>query len=263
MRIAVVTGGSSGVGAEFVRLLQEKNIDEIWAVARNEHKLAALAERCPKVRTFSVDLAETFRGEAEGAENILFRAFREERPEIVWLINSAGYGKFGRYDELGDADELGMIALNAGALVAVTRAALPYMRPGAKIVNLSSCASFQPLPDFNVYAATKAFVQYYSRALAEEVGNRGITVTAVCPSWMRTPFFEVAESSRGSARVTNFTGTVDTAKVVKKAVRDAEKGRKMSVYGFFAKSQRLAAKVLPKQWIEKIWMRMQKNKSRG
>lgn len=256
MKIAIVTGGSSGLGEEFVRLLSEKGAEEIWVAARSGKKLAALQERFPRVRAFSVDLAEFFR--APEGDCALVKALREQKPEVLWLVNSAGYGKFGGYDELSDADELDMIALNAGALVAVTRAVLPFMPRGGRVINVASCASFQPLPYFNVYAATKAFVQFYSRGLAREVEEKGISVTAVCPPWMRTPFFDVAQSGAGSGRVKNFTGAEDVGRVAKKAVRDAEKNKRMSVCGWFAKTMHVASKLLPRRAVEKIWLAMQK-----
>ena len=97
-----------------------------------------------------------------------------------------------------------MVGLNCRALVDVTQLALPYMRRGARLMQIASSASFQPLPGLNVYAATKAFVRSYTRALRFELRGRGIRVTAVCPLWIKTEFIEVAQDTSNGSTVRHF-----------------------------------------------------------
>ena len=117
-----------------------------------------------------------------------------ERPDVRVLINSAGFGKFGTYADMTLQETADMVDLNCKTAVALTAAVLPHMGRGGRVLEICSSASFQPLPGFNVYAATKAFLLRYSRALRWEAAPRGIRVTAVCPGWIRTEFMDVARA---------------------------------------------------------------------
>ena len=172
MKIAVITGASSGMGREFaIQLSQEVNLDEMWVIARRKEALEALRDsvHCP-VRPIAMDLLnpESFQRYAD----LLDMA----QPEVKVLVNCAGFGKFGRYDQIPLQDCLNMIDLNCKALVAMTQLTLPYMHRDGKIVELDSLSAFQPVPYINVYGSTKAFVLSYSRAFksgAEAPGNPG------------------------------------------------------------------------------------------
>ena len=128
-----------------------------------------------------------------------------------------------------------MVQLNVYALAVLTKAVLPYMKSGGRIIQMASVAAFQPLPDMNIYAASKAFVLSFSRALGRELKRRGIMVTAVCPGWTRTEFFTVAQSTEHPESVRNFPGMARPADVVRKALGDSVKGKAVSVYGFHNK----------------------------
>lgn len=253
--IAIITGGNSGVGLEFVRQISD-TVDEIWVVGRSQTTIDATCKAFSNVRGHSVDLGKWFLD--GGKKNIPLLCDFTEDVNVKWLVHSAGYGKFGSHEDLSDEDENGMIALNDGALVALTRHVLPYMREDSHVVFLASCAGFMPLPDFNVYAASKAFVQSYARGLRAELKKRKITVTAVCPPWMKTPFIERAEQTQGGKRLKNLRGAVSPVRVVKKAIKDARKNKPLSVCGWLAKTMHVGAKVLPKGIMIKIWQGMQK-----
>ena len=120
------------------------------------------------------------------------------------LVNAAGFGKFGTCAELTLQETCGMIDLNCRAAAALTAAVLPYMGRGSRVLEICSSAAFQPLPGFNVYAATKAFLLRYSRALRWEAAPRGIRVTAVCPGWIRTDFMDVARDTKNGRTVRSF-----------------------------------------------------------
>lgn len=253
--IAVITGASSGFGKEFVKLmLKEPGIDEIWAIARNEEKLSKSAnENSGNIKTFSIDLSDI--------ERILeFKdTLKKENPNILFLFNNAGFAKFCSYGELGIKASVNMIDLNCKGVVAMGLACIPYMKKGSHIVNVSSQSSFQPLPYMNIYSATKAFVRNYSRALSVELKGKGISVTAVCPGWMDTSFFDRAEIGAKKS-INNFSKMAMPDKVAIKAVKDAKKRKDMSVYSVYVKMSHVIAKILPQKTMMKIWLMQQRIK---
>ena len=252
-KIAIITGASSGFGKEFVKLLQkERELDEIWGIARDERKLRRLQRQLPeKLRTFSVDLSNL--DQIMEFEKVV----KESKPDIKYLINSAGYAKFCSYYNLSVKESVNMIDVNCSGVVAMTLLCIPFMRRGSRILNVSSLASFQPLPYQNIYSATKTFVRHYSRALHVELGQRGITVTAVCPGWMRTALFDRAKIG-AKKTVNNFFGLTEPGRVAQKALRDAKRSRDMSVYGIYAKTAHAASKALPQKWMMMLWMMQQR-----
>lgn len=127
---------------------------------------------------------------------------------------------------------------------------IPFMEKGAKILNISSASAFQPVPYINLYAATKAFERSYSRSLNTELKSYGITVTAVCPGWVDTDML----SKEINGKRVRFPGIVAPEKVVKKAIKDAKKGRDMSICSFYVKCQHLNVKLLPQRLTMKIWL---------
>lgn len=161
-KIAVVTGASSGMGRDFVRAVdREFSPQEIWVIARREDRLLALQEQVhATIVPFAMDLSrdEAFRRYQEALER--------EQPEIVALVNAAGYGKFTPFAEMDMASQLGIVELNDRALTAMCHMSLPYMHPGSKIINLGSNSAWQPVPYMSVYGASKAYVLSFSRAWA-------------------------------------------------------------------------------------------------
>ena len=252
MKIAVITGASSGLGREFaVQAAKRGGFDEIWVVARRADRLRELKETLGVcVRPLPLDLQNP-----ESFET-LSRLFQSERVEIRLLVCAAGFGKFGACLDLSDQEISDMIDLNCKAVVRSCRAALPYMQAGDKIIVTGSSSAFQPLPAFNLYAATKAFVVSFCRALNFELKGRGISVTAVCPGFVRTEFFAVAKDTANPDACNNFRPLYESADVVRKAYRDAEKNRDMSVYGLHVKLHRLLAKLLPHKAIMQVWMKI-------
>lgn len=254
MKIAIVTGASSGMGREFVRQLYKKErFDEIWAIARREDRLEQLKAEVPCVRPIALDLT------AEGSVGKIGEMLSAEKPTVSVLVNCSGFGKFGSYRDIPTSDALGMIDLNCKALVNMTYTVLPYMPDGARIAQLDSLSSFQPVPYLAVYGATKAFVLSFSRALNAELRSRNITVTAVCPGWVATEFFDRATQTNDKA-VTYFNVVYKPEDVIRTAVRDMYRGKDVSIHGFRVKSQVLLVKLLPHKLVMSIWLRQQKLK---
>ncbi len=249
MRIALITGASSGLGEEFIRQIQDYGIDEIWAVARRKDRLEAIAAASEvPVRALALDLT---RQESIGA---IERLIRSERPDIRLLINAAGFGKIGSYQEISREDVDSMIDLNCRAAVDLTLISIPYMGKGSHILEICSTAAFQPFQFLNVYAASKAFLYRFSRALRFELWRSGITITAVCPYWIKnTEFIPVAEKSRGGGEIHSFPFSSKKESVVKRALTDARLRLPVSTPGVMCTIHRFAAKFIPSFIMCHIW----------
>ena len=254
-RIAVVTGASTGFGRELARLLvREPDVEELWAIARSREKLEKLREELgEKIRPMPLDLS--VKENILGLEPLL----REEKPDIRYLVNNAGFAKLCSYGDLSVEESVNMIDLNCSGVVAMGLVCLPYMKAGSRMLNVASQASFQPLPYQNIYSSTKAFVRNYSRALDVELRDRGITVTAVCPGWMATDLFDRALIGAKKA-TSRFVGMAAPDKVAAKALRDAKQGKDISVYSFYVKFCHLAAKLLPQRAMMRLWLIQQRMK---
>lgn len=213
-RIAVITGASSGLGREFaVQIDRMQVVDELWLIARNREALKAVAaDLSTPARVLAADLART--------EDItaIAEALAAAQPRVSYLVNAAGFGKFGDWETIAETDVNTMIDLNCRGLVAMTRAVLPSMDRGSRIIQVASAAGFVPLPHMNVYAATKAFVLRYTRALRWELHGTGITATALCPTWVKTGFEKVARSSGGGHDVGYLFGEQSASTVVRRAL---------------------------------------------
>lgn len=252
--IIVVTGAGSGIGKECLIQLakKESKIDEIWAIDFNKESLTELENEIEKVVTLHVDL--TNQEEIKKIKNKL----DEEKPNVKVLSNCAGFGVFDHSENISLETKLNMIDLNVKAYVTMIDYCLPYMSKGSKIMNIASCAAFQPIPYINNYAATKAFILSYSRALNKELKYRGIHVLAVTPFWTRTKFFDRAVMKDKKEVVIKYSVMYEADKVVALAVKDLYKKKDVSIYGGLNKAQRLLTKLMPHSLIMKIWMNQQK-----
>lgn len=252
MKIAIITGASSGIGREFVKQIDAcEELDEIWVVARRAERLEELKSVIKtKIVPISLDLSEEYSDEK------LRYLLSDTNADVRVLVNAAGYGKFGAFDALSLAEQQGMIDLNINALTKITLRVLPYMSKGAKIYQLGSRSGFHPVPYISVYAATKAYVVSFSRALNRELKNRGIRVIAVCPGWVRTEFFDRAVVDESV--IVYYNNFVTAEQVVARAIRDMKRGKDVSVCGTSTKFQLFLAKMLPHKLVMQIWCKQQK-----
>ena len=185
--VALITGASAGLGAEFARQLSERG-QRLVLAARRKDRLEELAEKLGNARAVAIDLGE------KGSAAKLLCDVEEAGEQVELLINNAGFGLIGRFAELDGERQREMIDLNVGALTDLCRLVAPTMieRGSGGIINVASTAAFQPGPKMAVYFATKAYVLSFTEALHEELKPHGVHVTALCPGPTRTEFGEVA-----------------------------------------------------------------------
>ena len=250
MKIAVITGASSGMGREFVYAIdKEFELDEIWVIARREEKLRELNDRCrTAVRPVALDLLE--RESYQKYKEML----ETEKPEIQVLVNAAGFGLFGTFTEMDMDKQLDIIQLNDQALTAMSHISIPYMPAGSHLVNLASNSSWQPVPYINVYGASKAYVMSFSRALGVELQNRGIHVMAVAPGWIKTEFFDHAVHDD---TIKYYDRYYTAEQVIERAIKDLRKKKAVSILGLPVRMQVRLVKHLPVSLIMKVWCRQQ------
>lgn len=254
MDIAVVTGASSGMGREFVlQLSQYVTVDEIWVIARREDALQALTkETSVPLRPVCLDLCEPESFDTYAA------LLKQEQPNVKLLVNAAGFGKFGDFQDIPLEEDCRMLDLNCKALMAMTRLTLPYMQRGSHILQLDSLSAFQPVPYIATYAATKAFVLSYTRSINQELKPLGIRVMAMNPGWVKTEFFNHALITNGS-KVQYFNHLYEAKDVVATGLKDLYKTRKdVSVHGLPIRNQVRLVKLLPHSIVMRVWMQQQK-----
>ncbi|MBQ8409201.1 MAG: SDR family NAD(P)-dependent oxidoreductase [Clostridia bacterium] len=251
MRIAVITGASSGMGRDFVRMIDKiEDCEEIWVIARRKDKLEEIESETGKmIRAIELDLSLEESIDAYG--NLL----DSEKPEVCALVNAAGFGKFGSFEDIPLKEQMNMIDLNCKALMAVTYLTLPYMPEGSRVYQLGSLSSFHPVPYIATYGATKAFVLSLSRALNKELEKRNIKMIAVCPGWVRTPFFNRAVNDDTIKYYNKF---FTSAEVVTRAIFDMYRGKDVSICGASVRAQVLLTKLLPHKLVMNIWCKQQK-----
>lgn len=252
MKTVIVTGASSGIGREFAEVLGNlSHVEEIWVIARRGGRLEELKNTiAATVLPLELDLT---RNEALDAYRKLLA---DRNPQVVALVNAAGYGCMGEVENVELSDQRGMIDLNITALTAITKLTLPYMSYGAEIYQLGSFSAFTPLPYMSVYAATKAYVLSFSRSLNVELKARGIHSMAVCPSWVRTEFPDRAATYRDV--IVFFDHFYTPEQVIQRALRDMKKRKDVSVCGGKHRLLRLSLKLLPQRFAMKLWCIQQK-----
>ena len=237
---ALITGASSGIGLELAKL-HAKSKGDLILVARSKDKLETLKtdlsnEHGVEVRIIAKDLS------SQNAAEELFDEVSQSGIEVDYLINNAGFGGRGKFHERAWPQDLAMINLNVVALTALTRLFLPGMvqRNKGKILNVSSTASFMPGPLQAVYFATKAYVTFFSNAIAEELRDTNVTVTNLMPGATETEFAKVS----GMDKTSLFDKTVSAYSVAKDGYNGMLAG-KLDVISGLTASQKMMMAFIP------------------
>lgn len=253
--VALITGASSGIGKELA-LIHTARGGDLVIVARSEGRLSQLKQEIEAahgvgVRVLAKDLTKP------EAPNEIYDAVTAAGIEVDYLINNAGFGGLGKFHERDWRDDLAMINLNIVALTALTRLFLPgfVKRNSGRVLNVSSTAGLMPGPLQAVYYATKAYVTSFSNAVAEELHDTDITVTALMPGATETEFAQVS----GMDKTDLFKNTA-SAKSVAEAGYEGMLEGKLDVIAGVTFGQRLtfvALPILPKKVVLKQIRRLQ------
>ncbi|MFJ9110024.1 SDR family NAD(P)-dependent oxidoreductase [Streptomyces sp. NPDC102283] len=237
---ALITGASSGLGAEFAAQLAARGHDLVL-VARSEGRLTALAERLAAQHGIRAHVLVQDLAEPEAAQRIA-DSLAARSLSVDLLVNNAGFGTCGRFEDIAADRDHDQLMVNVVALVGLTHALLPAMlRHGTgAVVNVASTAGFQPSPYFAVYSAAKGFVLNFGLALRQEYRGRGIRVLTLCPGPVDTPFFEAIGTRKAAVN-----GSMTTPEpVVRAALRALDRDRGYVTPGL---GNALAAHLLPRR----------------
>lgn len=217
---ALVTGASAGIGAELARQLAACGAKVILTARRKDRLDALAAELAGKgteVRVVVADLNDP------AAPQQIYDATEGAGLEVDILINNAGLGQFGEFRKSAVDQELAQVRVNCEAVVRLSRLFVPRMveRRRGWILILASTASFQPLPYFATYAASKAFDRFFALGLAAEVARYGVKVTALCPGPTESEFFQISRAKAFERR-----GVQSTAEVVRQGINGLARGKR-------------------------------------
>jgi len=244
-KTALITGATSGLGYEFVKLFANDGYNLVL-VARNEKRLKEIQQSYTNIEVTIIpkDLS------VQGAAKEVFEEIENRGKDIDVLVNNAGFGLMGKFDELDIQKQLNMIQLNVSALSELTYYCLQKMkqRNSGRILNVASTAAFQPGPLMAVYYATKAFVLSFSEALVEELSGSSITVTTLCPGATKTNFGSVA-SVEGTKM---FSSAMASDIVAQSGYNALMNGKRVIITGGFNKAGAIGAKFMPRSIAAKI-----------
>lgn len=256
----LVTGASSGLGEEFARQLAARRANLILT-ARSGDKLESLARALAGQHAIEADVIRCDLGAPGGAEALCAEVDHRGH-EVQHLVSNAGFGTNGAFVQSDAGRDAEMVRLNCEALVVLSRHFLPPMvsRGAGGIIHVASVAAFQPVPYMAIYGATKAFVNSFSVALAEEVRGSGVRVLSLCPGPVPTGFQQVAGSGIASSQ----RAAVMTAEqVVRDGLRAYERRRDVLVPGAINRTQTIAAKLAPRGIVVRAVAKMMKAKGRA
>ncbi|TDC65807.1 SDR family oxidoreductase [Micromonospora sp. KC207] len=237
-RTALVTGASTGLGAEFARQLATHGHDLVL-VARSADRLEKLAADLRATSGVRVDVVVQDLTEPDAAASIV-DALTALNLQVDLLVNNAGFGTAGRFEDIPEGRDEDQLMINLVALVGLTRALVPGMlaRGQGSIINVASTGAFQPSPFFATYCAGKTFVLNFSLALRSEYRGRGVKVLALCPGPTRTEFFDVVGERAAVGRF------MTAEPVVRAALRGLDRDRAYVVPGL---SNKVSAHLLPRR----------------
>lgn len=227
-RWALITGASSGIGAEFARRLAGRGMHLI-ITARREPELIQLAEELHTAHGTEVVVVPTDLSKPNAAGELI-KQIQQQDINIELLVNNAGFGVVGPVEDTDPAEIQRMLAVNIQAVSDLCYLVLPDMlaQQHGAIINVSSLSGFQPVAYMAAYAASKSWVLHFSEAMWAEVRDRGVTIQALCPGATRTNFFQAAGISNWLEK----HSAQSPEKVVKNSLKSLEKRRQFVVSGW-------------------------------
>jgi|1185.fasta_scaffold199047_1 short-subunit dehydrogenase len=253
---ALVTGASSGIGAEIARGLASRG-HGVTLAARREDRLRELADELAgehgvRAETISADVSDI------DARNGLKSAIEERGLTVEILVNNAGYGSGGKFVELDHDSEAAMIRTNLESVVALTGIFLPDMveRGRGAVLNLASLIAFQPVPFQATYGASKAAILSFTEAVHEELRGSGVTITAICPGPVRTEFGEAGGFGGADDKIPDFVW-LEADKVAEDAIEGMENDERVVVPGALNQLAAYAGHYMPRSLllptVRRVW----------
>ena len=251
---ALITGASNGIGLELAKIHASRGADLVL-VARNKAKLDELKTELENQFKVAVYIIGKDLSAFNSAQEV-YEETSKQNIQINYLINNAGFGDFGMFSETNWDKELQMINLNITTLTLFTKLYLQDMvkRGSGKILNVASTASFQPGPTMAVYCATKAYVLSFTEAVSNEVSDKGITITALCPGATETGF-----QAAGAMDESNlFKGKkLPSAKnVAEYGYASMIKGKTVAIHGFMNYIMSNSIRFIPRAMVLKVSRKM-------
>ena len=241
----VITGASSGIGADLARRLAERGYN-VTLVARRRERLEELAGELREAHDIHVDVETCDLGD-DGARTRLANKLSSGEREVVGLCNNAGFGNLGNFLDNELDQELDVVRLNVEAVLHLTGALLPRMveQGAGAVLNVASTAAFQPLPGFATYAASKAFVHSFSEAVHSELSGTGVSVTSLCPGFTRTEFEQAAGAEDAAAKLPGFTW-MESDDVARQGIEGMLAGKRTVVPGVLNKAVSTSGRFVPR-----------------
>ncbi|HKF41859.1 MAG TPA: SDR family oxidoreductase [Thermoanaerobaculia bacterium] len=257
---ALITGASSGIGSELAKLAAADGCGLVL-VSRRQDRLEALASDLSvahgiAARVLTADLARP------GSPRRIFEDLEKERVAVDILVNNAGLGLYGEFSTSDLDRQLEVVEVNVVALTELTRLLLPGMieRGRGRILNVASTAAFQPGPYMAVYYATKAYVLSFSEALAEELKETGVTVSALCPGPVTTEFQEVAGVD---AALFPKPLVMEASDVARAGWAAAKRGKRVVIPGIANRVMKETVRFSPRRLVTAAAGRLQKKRDPG
>jgi short-subunit dehydrogenase len=246
---ALITGASAGIGSEIARELARRG-HGVVLVARRKERLVALAEELSAEHGIRAETIACDLGKAASRARIPGR-ITELGLDVEILVNNAGFATGGPFHESDPSRELDQVHVLVEAVVALTSAFLPQMvkRRRGGILNVASTAAMQPLPYAAGYSAAKAYVLTFSEAIHQEVGGRGVSVTALCPGPVETEFWDIADwqvaGGRSFEKAFPRPALPSARDVARAGVDGLASGRRVVVPGLPMRAAMLASRYIP------------------
>jgi len=251
---ALITGATSGIGLEFAKILAAQGYD-LFLIASSKQMPKDVDLSSVRVDYLSIDLS------APGSAKKVQQAVKNADLSIDILINNAGFGDFALFKD-ADIDKLtSMMHLNMTTLTELTHLFLPHMlaQRSGRILNVASTASFIPGPYMSVYYATKHYVLAFSEAIAEELSQSGVTVTALCPGPTRSNFGDTSHANKSPL----FKGRdlPSSADVALFGYRSMMNGKRVAVHGFYNRLTVMMSRFVPRSFVTRYVAKTSKPKS--
>ena len=242
---AVVTGASSGIGADIARELADRG-HGVTLVARREDRLIALAEEIESKRHVRTDVIASDLSDKAARERLV-EEVRARGRKVAVLVNNAGFGSAGQFQDLDLDGELRMVRTNVEAVVHLCGEYVPAMveRGEGAVLNVASTAAFQPLPRQSTYSASKAFVLAFTESLSSDLKGTGVTATALCPGPVKTEFTEQHEGFDAAASTPDFIW-MSAEECARVAIKGLERGKRVVVPGVGNRIGTLAGQHAPR-----------------